>query len=514
MKSSKFIFAIILSAFLSVLSLAPCSAITLEQAIELELQPLTKFKCNYGIKVVECETGRTLYQAGAETPLMPASNQKLLSTITALAVLGPDFEFTTTLARRGEDYIVIGDGDPGIGDFQLMTPTTKLFDDWAIKLRESGVTEITGKLIFDGSVFESQFCHPNWSAHYLDQWYAAPVGGLNLNDNCIELSVNFDEARKAQLVIAPAMKDLTVEPNWIQAKSAKTIINPAWESREDLKINVTLGTQAAGPVCFTVKNPLHFFASVLQDRFQAYGIAIKGPVEFQKIRNDDGSLPKDLTIVAQHKTPIFDTVTRANKNSQNLFAECLFKRAGYQAALNSKQTLPGSWTTGELAAKAFLLQIVKTPVADLVFDDGSGLSRHNRQTAQTFADLLTYAKNQPWAARFIQTLAIAGTEGTLWKRMRNTPAEGKIFAKTGYISKVSALSGYVVDGQNQPRIVFSMLFNFSPSGKLWQVKTIEDKICIALAQSVEGRPTTTSTTKPVADNQTEENAEDDEENDD
>jgi len=288
---------------------------------------------------------------------------------------------------------------------------------------------------------------------------------------------------------------------------SRAIINPAGEASDRLKVRGTLGTQPAGPVFYTVRDPGRFFAAVLMDRFQAYGIKVRGAIEFRKVRNNDGSLPQDLVIVAQHKTPIFDAVTRSNKNSQNLFAECLFKRTGYQVALNSGQSRPGSWSTGELAAKAFLEQILKVPTTQLVIDDGSGLSRYNRQTSRTIAKLLTYVHERSWRDRFIQTLAVAGVKGTLSRRMRNTPAEGKIFAKTGYISNVSALSGYVLDGENQPRFIFSMLFNFHPTGKLWQVKAVEDKICMALAQSVEGRPTTNPTPEPET-NDTEEDIQD------
>ena len=160
---------------------------------------------------------------------------------------------------------------------------------------------------------------------------------------------------------------------------------------------------------------------------------------------------------------------------------------GYQVSINSSQPKSSSWELSSKAAKAFLSQVVKVPVDHLVIEDGSGLSRYNRETATTFAGLLSYVLTQPWHDQFLDTLAVAGKSGTLHHRMRHTPAEGRVLAKTGYISNVSALSGYVVDDHNKPRYIFSMLFNFNPAGKLWQVKQIEDKICTALAQSVRQR---------------------------
>ncbi len=468
------------------------------------LAPLMNTKCNYSIKIISCDTGETVFEANPNFPVPPASNQKLVTTITAISTLGPEFEFTTTLARKGEDYYIIGDGDPGFGDPDLMDPITQAIDEWAETLLKKGITEIKGKLIFDGSVFDEQYRHPNWQAKYLNQWYAAPVAGFCINDNCLDLSVDFDSDKKALLTIAPGMENLNVSPVWIPSKGAQTYISPAWEGEDNLKVKITLGSRSAGPVNFSVKNPSTFFASVLQNRFRAYGIKVPDDVEFKKIRKPFGQLPEDLTIIARYKTSIFDAVMRANRNSQNLFAECLFKRMAYQTAINSHYPASGSWELGSRAVKTFLTQEVKTPVDQLVIDDGSGLSRYNRETAATFIALLQYVTQQPWRDRFLDTLAVAGKSGTLYHRMRRTEAEGRVLAKTGYISNVSALSGYVVDDGNQPRYIFSMLFNFSPAGKLWQVKQIEDKICVTLAKCVgsemESNLTSTSkpnTTKPV-----------------
>jgi D-alanyl-D-alanine carboxypeptidase/D-alanyl-D-alanine-endopeptidase (penicillin-binding protein 4) len=433
---------------------------------------------------VSCDTGETVFEANPDSPVPPASNQKLMTTITAISTLGPEFEFTTTLARKGEDFYIIGDGDPGFGDPDLMDPVTQGVDEWAEALLKKGIKEIKGKLIFDESVFDGQYRHPKWLSKYLNHWYAAPVAGFCMNDNCLDLSVDFDKDRKAMITIVPGMENVSVSPAWIPSKGGQTFISSAWESPEKLKVRVTLGSRPAGPVNFAVNDPARFFASVVQNRFRAYGIKVPDEVEFGKIRKPFGQLPEDLVILAQSKTPIFDAVTRANRNSQNLFAECLFKRMAYQSAVNSSKPESGSWELGSKAAKTFLSQEVQTPVDRLVIDDGSGLSPYNRETAGTFTALLGYVTKQPWRDRFLDTLAVAGKSGTLKRRMRHTAAEGRVLAKTGYISNVSALSGYVVDESNQPRYIFSMLFNFSPAGRLWQVKEIEDKICVSLASCV------------------------------
>ena len=283
-------------AILSFIFCAQASAEDLAGICNGYVAPLKNGQCSFSIKIISCDTGETVFEANPDLPVPPASNQKLMTTITALSALGPQFEFTTTLACKGDDYYIIGDGDPGFGDPDLMDPVTQAFDDWAIALRKKGITEIKGKLIFDDSVFDREYRHPNWSAKYLNQWYAAPVSGFCMNDNCLDLSIDFDSDRKAQLTIVPGMENLNVEPVWIPAKASQTVISPAWESDETLKVRITLGSRSAGPVNFTVKDPLNFFASVLQNRFRAYGIKVP----------DEGRIPES--------SKTFRPVTRRPKN--------------------------------------------------------------------------------------------------------------------------------------------------------------------------------------------------------
>ncbi len=466
---------------------------TFEQFVEAQLAPLKNSKTICGVVIMSADDGKVIYQANADTPLAPASNQKILTTVSALGILGADYQFTTTLARGNDDLVIIGDGDPGFGDPELCgkQPITEVFDQWAQTLTAAKITQVSGKIVFDDTIFDRQFVHPNWPADQVNRWYTAPVGGLNLNDNCLDLSVCFGTDKKAQLVMSPATQTLSVEPEWIPVKGSNTIIWPKWESPQRLKVKIRLGSRGAGPVNVTVADPTLMFATVCREHLQAGGITIDGPIAFQQVRRSDGSLPENLTILAQKKTPIMDVVMRANKSSQNLFAECLFKRMGYQSARQTASFGAGTWSTGQLAAKAFLQDRVKVPIDNLVIDDGCGLSKYNRVTARTIASLLYFANKQPWADEFLTTLAVAGCDGTLKKRMNNGPADGKVLAKTGYIKGVSALSGYVLDGQDKPRVIFSMLFNFPPpSGKLWQVKAIEDKICTVLAKMLASYPTT------------------------
>ncbi len=463
---------------------------TFQQFIDAELARLKNTKTNYGVLIMSADDGQLIYAANPDLPVAPASNEKVLTTITALATLGPDFQFTTTLAQSNGDLVVIGDGDPGFGDPDLSTthPITDTFDLWAKALTAAGITEIPGKIIFDDTIFDRQFTHPNWPANQANRWYTAPVAGLNLNDNCMDLSVTFGPDRKPQLVTSPATETFIIEPEWIPVKSSTTTIWPIWETPQKLKAKIRLGSRGTGPVNITVGDPTLFFAAVCRERLQAGGINIKGPIAFQPVRHSDGTLPENLKVISQYKTPILYNVSRANKTSQNFFAECIFKRIGYHYAKSHTSFGAGTWTTGQMATKQFLQDQLKVPIDSVFIDDGGGLSKNNRITVNIIAKLLYYAKQQPWGEAFRCSLAVAGKDGTLKKRMKRTPAVGRVYAKTGFITGASALSGYVVDNQNKPRVIFSMIFNNFPSGKLWQVKGIQDKICVTIARLLACRP--------------------------
>jgi len=470
------------------------AAMTFQQFMDQQLSPL-KGKTNFGVVIMSAQDGHVIYAANPNLPLVPASNEKILTTVTALAILGADFQFTTTLAKSGGDLVIIGDGDPGFGDPSLCEtrPVTDIFDEWAKALSATGIKEISGKLILDDTIFDRQFVHPNWPADQVNRWYTAPVAGLNFNDNCLDLFVQYDTDKKPHLLTSPATQFFVIEPQWIPAKGTSTTIWPIWESPQKLKAKIRLGSRGTGPVNITVNDPPLYFAAVCKERLQANGITIKGPIAFQRIRKSDGSFPDNLTIIARHKTPIMEAVTRANTNSQNFFAECIFKRLGYQSAKTHASFSAGTWTTGQLAVKEFLQDRLKVSLDNIFIDDGSGLSKNNRVSAEIIAKLLYFAQQQLWGERFRSSLAVAGgKDGTLRKRMRRTAAAGRVYAKTGYIAGSSALSGYILDNENKPKIIFSMIFNFpGASGKLWQIKSIEDKICIVLAQLLANQPITT-----------------------
>ncbi len=477
-------FSTIIALLVMLISLSPISAKqTLRQRIVKHLAPLKRIKVDYGIMIVSAKDGKVLFSINPDLPLMPASNEKLVTTISAITRLGENFQFRTLIGLLGNDLVIIGDGDPGFGDTQITKePACAIFDRWAQTLIRKGITKINGNLIFDDTVFDNVWRHPSWPADQFNKWYTAPVCGLNLNDNCIDIQVKLNEMHTGQLIIKPFTNTITVNTQWLTNHTRETIINAGWQSENQLLLKITLGDKSAGPVNLPVLNPRSFFANICRERLESYGISIAGKTIFQRVRTANGTVPENFVKLAEHTTPLFDDVKRANKKSQNLFAECLFKRTGFAFAQKYASFPVGSWTTGRFAVRDFLTDRYAISDKSVRIDDGGGLSRKNRISVRLLCKLLQFASHQQWANKFIDTLAIAGIDGTLRRRMRNTAATGRIRAKTGYISSVSALSGYLVNNDGEIQIIFSMLFNNFPRAKLWQIKQIQDRICIELAK--------------------------------
>jgi len=163
----------------------------IEAELRAALAKLPHASATVGACVIDLASDRVVFAQNADAGLMPASTMKLFAMTAALTELGPQFAFDTVLATDGVNLIVVGDGDPGFGDEKLHRNRGETiaapFERWADALRQRGLAVLPGDLIIDETVFDDQRLHPSWERGDLDNWYAAPVGGLNYNDNCLDL---------------------------------------------------------------------------------------------------------------------------------------------------------------------------------------------------------------------------------------------------------------------------------------------------------------------------------------
>lgn len=456
--------------------LAGCASARPTASLDRRLDAILHSRADSGAicsaRVIDAESGRELYAADIDRPMIPASNLKLLVTSAALDRFGPAHAFTTRLALAGQDLHLIGGGDPATGDPRLakargQTPTT-LLDQWAEALKSAGVNRIGGDLVYHDRALDEQWIHPSWNRSFLTDWYAAPVSGLNFNDNCVDITVwPTAEGQPVAFRVMPPAAGIRIVNNCLSGGKH----DPRIERASDANVYTLSGSadREAELESKPVTDPGAFFADVLRTHLRTRGMEVAGV-----IRRGE-SVPAEMRLIATHETPLSDVLWRINKNSQNLFAEALAKLLGRQFEADNGRNAPGSWEAGSSAVHAFLRNRGIDDSA-IVVADGSGLSRDNRVTARALTDLLLVMHRHPHAAEFRRSLSVAGRDGTLGKRMKDI--EGRVQAKTGYIGGVRALSGYA-QSQSGRTLIFSILFNEIP-GDVKPFEELQDRACRVL----------------------------------
>ena len=426
-------------------------------------------------RFIEVPSGNVIYETqNTDYPFKPASNMKLVISATGLDHFGAGHVFKTYLAMDGEDLWIIGTGDPATGDPPIAksyggTPTTML-DQWAKALKDKGVTEIKGDLVYDDLIFDDDYYHPTWSQGSRQHWYAAPVSGLAFNDNCVDITVTpGKDGEPASYSVMPPVENITVINNTVSGgdKHDASIIKRPGGNIYEISGKVTNeDTLKSKPV----EDPGAFFADALKTNLKSHGINVLGEIRRAESHLDGELVPSDEKTIAVHESKIEDILARINKPSQNLFAEMFCKATGYDYRLQNDREEPGSWLNGRYATEAFFdkAQINSHP---LVVGDGSGLSHNNRVTTKMISDLLLYMHKHEDSDVFFDSLTIGGVDGTIRSRFKDVA--GKVRGKTGYISGVRALSGYI-ETDAGPTVIFSILYNKIP-GSVKPYEKLQDE---------------------------------------
>ena len=416
----------------------------------------------WGVEVKSLDSGRVLYTRNARKLMMPASNMKIVTLAAAAEVLGWDYRFTTTLETTAPiengvlkgDLIIRGSGDPTINTRN--NRATTVFDEWAAALKSAGVSRIEGNVVGDASAFDRRLGQ-GWSWDYLQDGYAAPSGALEFNEDIAKLSIRpgAKPGDDAEVELTPGT-GLGLIRHMVtgEAGSATRI---AIERRPDGAWLDVIGSIAsdAAPASrdVAVADPTLYFTHAFVLAMIDRGIAVRGqPKVLPEPRNILAPLPRTVLVESQ-SPPLREIATTMMKVSQNLYAETLLKAVG---AVKSGGI--GSADAGVAAAREIFAAWNIQP-GTYVQADGSGLSRYDFVTAEMIAALLERMYKDPrHRDPFVATLPIAGKDGTISTRMKNTRAEGNALAKTGSISNVRALSGYVRT-QDGEILIFSILAN-------------------------------------------------------
>jgi D-alanyl-D-alanine carboxypeptidase/D-alanyl-D-alanine-endopeptidase (penicillin-binding protein 4) len=433
----------------------------------------------WGVQVASLKTGETLYALNARKLMMPASNMKVVTLAAAAERLGWDFRYETRLFAAGPidggtlqgDLVVVGSGDPSVTALEAET----LFADWAVRLQAAGVHAIAGRVIGDDDAFEDRGLGFGWSWDDVPDDYAAGVSALQFNENAVRVTIapGPGPGDTAGISVSPSAGGLAIVNSvTTSAPGASPSIATArlpGSMRLELRGSIPAGAPPAA-LTVSVENPTLFFASALRDALIANGIDVRGPaVDIDDI--SDAAPRQPAPIVSYRSPPLSTLAVRLMKVSQNQYAETFLKTlcpdtprtadCGRKEAANVLQ----SWGIGSDA---------------LIQRDGSGLSRYDYVTAAALTAILTHVdRDERLRGPFESALPIAGRDGTLANRMKGTAAEGNARAKTGSMSNVRGLSGFVTTAGGEP-LVFSILANNfeTPAAT---INDAADRIVVALA---------------------------------
>ncbi|HEY0156000.1 MAG TPA: D-alanyl-D-alanine carboxypeptidase/D-alanyl-D-alanine-endopeptidase [Thermoanaerobaculia bacterium] len=440
---------------------APVAAAPVGRTFEERLASLVNgsvaSSANTSIQIVELESGRVVAERNPHMAVSPASNMKLFTTAAAIDMLKPGFEVTTAVYARGDvdasgtlrgDLKIVGRGDPTIGGRFHDGSATAVIQQWAADLKRAGVKTVTGDLIFEFGYFDTDYIHPTWPVDQLVAWYEAPIAAFSMQEGCVEVRVLPSSPGQPCVVqLEPPTSYLQVENNCRTGGGLPYITRRRGTNTVIVRGGVP-ARSGATEVFITVENPVHYFAQVTNETFQRAGIAVQG-----KISLVPRDTRPDWRMVSKHSTPLSILIYVVNKKSQNHYAEQVLKMIG------AEKRNQGSWAAGNAEVKEWLTTKIGVPAHEFHPVDGSGMSRDNRASANAFISLLRYMWKSPWREEFVSSLPYTGDpDSKFGNRLKRPPYARQVYAKTGYISGVIGLSGYV-HAQSGKVYAFSFLFN-------------------------------------------------------
>ncbi|PKW19324.1 D-alanyl-D-alanine carboxypeptidase/D-alanyl-D-alanine endopeptidase [Saccharopolyspora spinosa] len=432
-----------------------------------------------GVVVRDPATDEVLYSRQAADRATPASNAKLLTSAAALEALGPEYRFRTDVVTDAPQLGPVLSGDlylRGTGDPTLLAAD---YDRLAEQVAAAGIRLVRGRLLTDSSWFDDVPLGTGWAWDDEPYYFAAPVSALTVAPDA-----DFD-AGTAIVRVSPTAEGRPAAVQLEPATGVVQIDNRTTTSAADGEPDVTVerehggsrvvvsGTVPAGAQPFedftTVPNPAGYAADVFARALTAHGVTIRGTGE--------GTAPAGgRELASRHSIPLRELLVPFLKLSNNGHAEVLVKAMGREVRGD------GSWSAGLEVLTDKLSRLGVDP-AVLRMVDGSGLSTMDQVTPEQLAVLLDNARERPWFRSWYDALPVAGVAdrmvgGTLRNRMAGTAAENNVHAKTGSMTGVTSLSGYVTTA-NGRELVFSVVFNdFLTSSP----KDLEDAIAIRLAE--------------------------------
>jgi len=426
-----------------------------------------------------------LFAENADRYFVPASNMKLFTTAFALATLGPDFKFHTTIEARnpvGADgklegpLYLVGRGDPNLsnrkfpfeGKEEFEGTPEKVVAELASQVVAAGVKDIDGDIVGDDSYFPRERYPSGWEIDDMVWEFGAAVSAIIVNDNAVSLTLVPGDTVGApvQAELSPMTADFRVN-NLVVTSAAAVKADLTLKREPGSNAVILLGTLPANSkakkLLLAVQEPALHAAYLLKRILEEKGVVVRGMARTQTEKEALAG-GKTRTILATHTSvPLREAVKLVNKISQNLHTESLLRTSAEEACLRAPLTdAPqncNALTSDDYAAfAAKFYSDAGIAAGDIVQTDGSGLSRHDLATPRAFVTLLQYAMKQNWFGAYYDSLPVAGVDGTLEDRMKNSAGATRIHAKSGSLQHVRTRSGYA-ELPNGRRLIFSFMSN-------------------------------------------------------
>ena len=432
----------------------------------------------FGVMIVSLTRGDTLFAQNAGEMMQPASTMKLFSTAVALDRFGPEHTFSTDVLRDGAvgsdgtlqgNLYLRADGDPSMSARFYKDPNLPM-TTLARSVAATGIKHVTGDLVFDASAFDDRKVPEGWKAKNLGAAYSAKVSALSLNENLVWVVVA-PSANGPHVTLEPATSTIPLRSTVRQVGGGGGRIAARKAADGGIDVSGTIGS-SSGPQKYSlvVDDPALFTAGALRSALEANGVVVTGQVRPAK------SPASAVKVASFTSPPLSEIVSEMNRESINIVAELLFRDAARATAPNGMS----SADVGLANLRDFLSKKAGTDPAGIHVFDGSGLSTLDSLTPRTMIHVLSYAHRGPWSSAYHGSLPVAGESELLRRRMRGTPAEGNLHAKTGTTDTTIGLGGFVTakDGEI---VAFSFIYN---GNDRWNAKATMDAMGATLANFV------------------------------
>lgn len=439
-------------------------------------QPILRH-ANISILVRDLESGKDIWEHRPFNATIPASTMKVITTATALELLGADYRYETVLSYDGNlsadgvlngNLIITGSGDPTLGSSKM--GDVDFLNKWVDAVKQAGIRQINGNIIGDESRFDNEGSNPKWTWDDIGNYYAPGINALAYLDNTVSVSFRSGApGSQPEIVgISPEIPGMTIENNLL---STNIRFDSAYfyGAPKSMQRSVR-GEIPANKPLFVVRaeipNPALLLAQDFHKKLTASGLQIKGEANCQSATVPSFPVSTRTNIYTHYSVPLSEIVREANQKSNNFYTEQIFKslsltRQAVASNKNAKDVVSSFWRS-----KGF-------NVNQLFQEDGSGLSPANAVSAAFFTDLMQYMYQQSKNKEvFFNSLSVAGQSGTLAGVLRNTKLSGKVFAKSGTIARVRAYTGYVV--QDGKTYAFAIMVNNSYSNSWQTLSRIEE----------------------------------------